>query len=162
MYELKVDGHLYFLTSYLAEASLLEYGLLAFLPSRVAATAFALAHALLGRPLAAEALQGLTGYAPQELVEPMRLLHHVHAALAQAGGLYAVTVKYQNPDMACAATVPPILSPADARLAASAAAAAAAAAAVQQRVGAVNLGGGCGVGSAAVSVPAAAVTAAVV
>lgn len=118
-----VDEMLYFLTSYLAEVSLLEYSLLSFLPSRVAATAFALAHTLLGRPVGADALKALTGYRPEDLAEPMWWLHHVHTVLAQAGSLYAITVKYQSPDMGCAAAVRPILSSADVRLAAAGAAA---------------------------------------
>lgn len=112
-----LDDKLYFLTSYLAEASLLEYGLLAFLPSRVAAASFALAHVLLARPLSEEALTRLTGYCPADLSAPVGWLRQVHSVLAQAGGRYAVTVKYQSAATARAALVAPIVSLNDPRLA---------------------------------------------
>ncbi|KAI8470857.1 MAG: cyclin-like protein [Monoraphidium minutum] len=116
----KVDEALYFLTSYLVECSLLEYGLLSAPPSRVAGAALVLAHALLGRPLGAARLEALTGCAAAELTAPLRWLRQVHAVLSQAGGLYAVTVKYQSPEMARVAAVPAILGLADGRLAAAA------------------------------------------
>jgi hypothetical protein len=121
----RIDEGLYFLTAYLAEASLLEYSLLSFLPSRVAAAALSLAHTLLGRPLAPGALRALTGYGPADVAAPARWLLHVHAALAEAGGLYAVSIKYSSPDMAHAAGVAPIVSLTDPRLAACCVAAAA-------------------------------------
>jgi hypothetical protein len=113
-----VDGALYFLAAYLAEASLLEYSMLSYLPSRVAAAALSLAHVLLGRALPDAALRGLTGYGAADVAAPAHWLLRVHAALSETGGLYAVAIKYKSPEMACAAEVPPIASRRDPRLAA--------------------------------------------
>ncbi|KAI8476020.1 MAG: hypothetical protein J3K34DRAFT_477235 [Monoraphidium minutum] len=121
----KVAEDLYFTTAYIAECALLEYGLLAFRPSEVAAAALALAHALLGRSPAG-GLARWAGYGAEAVAEPLRWLRHVHAMVSQAGGRavpYSATVKYLNPAAAFASAVLPLVSSADTRLAAHPAAA---------------------------------------
>lgn len=109
---------LYHLASYLGEASLLEAGLLDLAPSSVAAAALVHACALLGRPMAAPAVEAVTGYSLELLMRPMSWLISMHVVLSRAGPRYSVFGKYQHARKAWAAAVAPMASPLDARFAA--------------------------------------------
>lgn len=110
---------LYLLTAYLAEASLLEYNLLPFKPSELAAAAFAAAQLLLGLKSSEAALQCLTGHSLASLKLPMQWLLALQSALAAAraaGRPYAVSEIYASPAALYAADVAPLQSLNDPRL----------------------------------------------
>jgi cyclin A len=112
-------SQMYWLTSYLAEATLLEYHLLSCKPSELAAAAFAVAQLLLGLKIDDAALECITGHSLASLKNPMQWLVALHAALAAAqtaGRPYAVSEIYSSPAALCVAHVAPLVSRDDPRL----------------------------------------------
>jgi cyclin A len=112
-------SQMYWLTSYLAEATLLEYHLLSCKPSELAAAAFAVAQLLLGLKIDDAALECITGHSLASLKNPMQWLVALHAALAaaqSAGRPYAVSEIYSSPAALCVAHVAPLVSRDDPRL----------------------------------------------
>jgi cyclin A len=112
-------SQLYWLTAYLAEATLLEYNLLPCKPSELAAAAFAVAQLLLGLKSSEASLQCLTGHSLASLKASMQWLLALHSALAAAraaGRPYAVSQIYSSPAALCVADVAPLLSVDDSRL----------------------------------------------
>lgn len=108
---------LYCMTSYLTEVSLLEYRLLPYKPSQVAAAAFVYAHVLLGLQVST-ALQ-LTGATLPELTGLLEVFCALHSTLSAAlhlGRPYNVTAKYRNPAVCGVANIPPMTIPADQRV----------------------------------------------
>eukprot|EP00775_Hariotina_reticulata_P013597 gene13597-13722_t len=100
---------LYSLTSYLTEVCLLEYKLLPWLPSQLAAASFAYAHTLLGLTIDPDQLQQLTQHSLVELQRPMEYCCALHTILCKAlqqHTPYAVTVKYCQPALQRVATLP--------------------------------------------------------
>jgi cyclin A len=112
-------NQLYWLTAYIAEASLLEYNLLPCKPSELAAAAFAAAQLLLGFKGNEAMLQCITGHSLASLKAPMQWLLALHAALSAAraaGRPYAVSEVYGSSAALCVADVAPLVSMEDPRL----------------------------------------------
>lgn len=108
---------LYCMTSYLSEVSLLEYRLLPYKPSQVAAAAFVYAHVLLGLQVGS-ALQ-LTGCTLAELAQLLEIFCALHGTLSAALHLsrpYNVTAKYRNPAVCGVANISPMAIPAEPRM----------------------------------------------
>jgi hypothetical protein len=106
-------SELYWLTSYLAEATLLEYNLLSCKPSELAAAAFAVAQLLLGLKINDAALECLTRHSLASLKGAMQWLVALHAALAaaqSAGRPYAVSEICGCPAALCVANVAPLVA----------------------------------------------------
>ncbi|MED6162897.1 cyclin [Stylosanthes scabra] len=96
-----------FLTSYLAELSLLDYNCVKFLPSLVAASVVFLARFMLSpktHPWNA-ALHQLTRYKPAELRECAQNIHDLYLS-RRGGSLQAVREKYKQHKFKCVATTP--------------------------------------------------------
>ncbi|XP_057721872.1 putative cyclin-A3-1 [Arachis stenosperma] len=96
-----------FLTSYLAELSLLDYNCVKFLPSLVAASVVFLARFMLSpkkHPWNA-ALYQLTRYKPAELKECAQNIHDLYLS-RRGGSLQAVREKYKQHKFKCVATTP--------------------------------------------------------
>ncbi|PWA56303.1 Cyclin A/B/D/E [Artemisia annua] len=86
-----------FLSYYLAELSLLEYGCIKFLPSMVAASVTFLSRFML-KPKSNpwnSALEQLSGYKPSELKECVQILHDLQSS-RRAGNLVAIREKYNQ------------------------------------------------------------------
>lgn len=104
---------LYCMTSYLTEIALLEYQLLPWTSSQVAAAAYAYSHVLLGLRLDTDYMQQLTNHGAEEVQETMEFLDAIHTTLyvaLQLGKPYAVTVKYLHASVGCVAAVAPVSS----------------------------------------------------
>jgi len=100
---------LYSLTSYLTEVCLLEYKLLPWLPSQLAAAAFAYAHIVLGLDMDPNHLQQVTQHSLVELQRPMEYCCALHTILCRAlqqNTPYAVTIKYCHPALHNVASLP--------------------------------------------------------
>ncbi|WIA12905.1 hypothetical protein OEZ85_006523 [Tetradesmus obliquus] len=107
--------------AYLCEMSLLEARLVPFMPSQVAAAAFAGASLLTGSPLAHGQLLAATGYSLAQLKQPLQLLLSVHHVLYQGRALppdsvYATARRYMAADKAWIGLLPSIASTDDPRL----------------------------------------------
>lgn len=109
-----VSVQLPLLAAYLAELSLLEYQMLAFRPSLIAAAAFSLAHALLGTPQPRAAdFARLTGYAPAAVAGVRVALQQVRHGGGAVQPLVGAWVQSMDPHAAggvpmhCAATPTP-------------------------------------------------------
>lgn len=93
------DDNLHFLSNYLTEISLIDNGMLSFLPSEIAAAAVYLSNLLLRRPPWTGTLQHYSYYAPQHLarcVEALGNLHLVVSHRANQGELTAMYDKYAH------------------------------------------------------------------
>nr|GEU71211.1 G2/mitotic-specific cyclin C13-1-like [Tanacetum cinerariifolium] len=91
-----------FLSFYLAELSLLEYGCIKFLPSMIAASVTFLARFMLkpkSHPWNA-ALEQLSGYKPSNLKECVEILHDLQSS-RRAGNLVAIREKYKQHKFKC-------------------------------------------------------------
>jgi hypothetical protein len=100
---------LYSLTSYIVEVCLLEYKLLPWLPSQLAAASFAYAHIVLGLDIDPDQLQQVTQHSLEELQRPMEYCCALHTILCKAlqqNTPYAVTVKYCHPTLHHVAALP--------------------------------------------------------
>ena len=91
----EADRSTEYLGMYLAELSLLEYGLLQFLPSQIAASAVMLALYNNQKSHWSTALEHYTGYTPRALRECAALLHRVHVN-ARSSTLPAIVEKYSK------------------------------------------------------------------
>lgn len=107
--------------AYLCEMSLLESRLVPFLPSQIAAAAFAGASLLTATPLAHRQLMASTGYSLAQLKQPLQLLLSVHHVLYQGRALpqdsmYATARRYMAADKVWVGLLPSIASTDDQRL----------------------------------------------
>jgi hypothetical protein len=115
------NSHMTVCAAYLCEMSLLEARLVPFLPSQVAAAAFAGASLLTGTPLAHGQLMASTGYSLAQLKQPLQLLLSVHHVLYQGRALppdsmYATARRYMAAEKAWVGLLPSIASTDDPRL----------------------------------------------
>ena len=94
--EIPLDVTFEFLCSYLAELALMEYGLLGYLPSQVAASCCLLALYLLGKPRWSSTLQHYSDYAPADLQHCTQALHQLFLQ-APRSALPASREKYASP-----------------------------------------------------------------
>ncbi|XP_039023950.1 putative cyclin-A3-1 [Hibiscus syriacus] len=96
-----------FLGCYLAELSLLEYGCVKFLPSRVAASVLFLASFIIQpkRHPWSSAMQEYSGYKASDLKECVLIMHDWHLS-RRGGALQAVREKYKQHKFKCVATMP--------------------------------------------------------
>eukprot|EP00882_Tetradesmus_deserticola_P023390 GHRQ01025453.1.p1 GENE.GHRQ01025453.1~~GHRQ01025453.1.p1 ORF type:complete len:282 (+),score=85.12 GHRQ01025453.1:110-847(+) len=120
-HEMLDNTHMTVCASYLCEMSLLEARLVPFLPSQVAAAAFAGASLLTGTPLAHKQLMASTGYSLAQLKQPLQLLLSVHNVLYQGrelpkDSMYATARRYMAADKAWVGLMPSIASTDDQRL----------------------------------------------
>ncbi|GJX20821.1 G2/mitotic-specific cyclin C13-1-like protein [Tanacetum coccineum] len=91
-----------FLSYYLAELSLLEYGCIKFLPSMVAASVTFLAKFML-KPKShpwKSALEQLSGHKPSDLKECVQILHDLQSS-KRAGNLITIREKYKQHKFKC-------------------------------------------------------------
>lgn len=101
LHKCQADRPLYFLSSYIAELSLLEYKLLDAAPSKVAAAAFVWAHMCLQRPLAQHTVKVLSGYSYADLKRTLNQQASLHLAASAIGSSavhLAVKDKYGSSD----------------------------------------------------------------
>uniref|UniRef100_A0A061S9R1 Cyclin A n=1 Tax=Tetraselmis sp. GSL018 TaxID=582737 RepID=A0A061S9R1_9CHLO len=95
-----------FLAQYIAELSLLDYGMVSFLPSQVAAAAVMVSRLTLGMPIWDVTLQYYTGYSPRELQTCVQALHKCFTNSRKAK-LPAVPNKYALHNFKCVSTISP-------------------------------------------------------
>ena len=88
------DEHLHFLSNYLTELSLLDYHMLCFLPSVVAAAGIYLANLMLRRAPWGANLQHYSTYAPSDIGPCVVALASVHQAVSGSPQLAAIRDKY--------------------------------------------------------------------
>eukprot|EP00877_Chromochloris_zofingiensis_P010442 jgi/Chrzof1/5651/Cz16g10080.t1 len=114
----QIDSHIYFLSAYLAELTLLEYQLLPTLPSKLAAAAYTFSHVLLGKPLDQGILFDITGYVLDDIEEAIQWICCLHAAMGDAAKVqpYSISLKYMSPSLGSVAVVPGIRTNDDDRL----------------------------------------------
>ncbi|KAL4335641.1 hypothetical protein GQ457_07G025030 [Hibiscus cannabinus] len=96
-----------FLGCYLAELSLLDYGCVKFLPSRIAASVIFLASFII-QPMRypwSSAMQEYTGYKASDLKECVLIIHDLYLS-RRGGALLAVREKYKQHKFKCVATMP--------------------------------------------------------
>ena len=93
--EIDVTVTFEFLCSYLAELSLMEYSLLSYLPSHVAASCVLLALFYLGKPTWSNTLWQYSGYSPAELRHCTQALHGLFLG-ARTSALPASRDKYSG------------------------------------------------------------------
>jgi len=89
----EADRQTEYLGMYLAELSLLDYGLLQFLPSQIAASCVMLALNNNNKSHWSTTLEHYTGYTPRALRECATVLHRLHAG-ARTSTLPAISEKY--------------------------------------------------------------------
>ena len=94
--ELDVNVTFEFLCSYLAELTLMEYSLLSYLPSHVAASCVLVALHYLGKAHWSDTLLHYTGYAPSDLRHCVQTVHGLFLG-ARTSALPASRDKYANP-----------------------------------------------------------------
>jgi cyclin A len=102
----ETDAKTEFLANYLSELSLLEYGMLRFKPSIVAAASVSLALATLGKPSWSPTLAHYTALNLNELAECVHALRACHAQ-AQRSSLSAVREKYAAVKFKCVSLIKP-------------------------------------------------------
>lgn len=109
--EINVNVTFEFLASYLAELTLVDYGLLTYLPSHIAASCTLLALYYLGKPHWSATLTHYTGYTPVELRHCCCAVHSLVLAAGANPQLPAVREKYASPRFASVSqiTVPEML-----------------------------------------------------
>jgi hypothetical protein len=89
--------HMLYLVAYLLDISLLEYSLLPWQPSQVAAAALGCAQALLGVPVNVELFREITGHDVTELTQTMQILLALFDTMKTSINLrcpYAVSIVY--------------------------------------------------------------------
>lgn len=99
LHKYQADRPVYFLSSYIAELSLLEYKLLDASPSKIAAAAFVWAHMCLQRPLAQHTVKVLSGYSYADLKRTLyqqASLHLAASAIGSSAVHLAVKDKYAS------------------------------------------------------------------
>jgi len=99
------------MASFLAELSLLDYGMVVFHPSRVAASAVMLALYVLELPVWTPTLEHYTGFKPTELKDCVLALHRVYRT-NRGSALPAIREKYNKLRFKCVSSIsPPALGP---------------------------------------------------
>ncbi|KAI8103512.1 hypothetical protein M9435_004849 [Picochlorum sp. BPE23] len=93
--EISLDVVFEFLVSYLAELSLMDYNLLKFLPSHIAASCILLGLFLLGKPRWSGTLSHYTSYMPKELKQCVQMIHNLFVS-AKTSALPASREKYAS------------------------------------------------------------------
>jgi len=93
--EIDVNVTFEFLCSYLAELSLIEYSLLTYLPSHVAASCILVALSYLGKPRWCQTLLWYSGYTPAELKHCAQAIHGLFLG-ARTSALPASRDKYSH------------------------------------------------------------------
>lgn len=94
--EIQLDASFEFLASYLAEMTLMEYGMLGYLPSQIAASAVLLALFMLGKPTWSNTLAYYSGYTPRDLRQCTEALHALFLQ-SSSSNLPASRDKYSSP-----------------------------------------------------------------
>ena len=91
------DEHLHFLSNYLTELALLDYNMLNFLPSVVAASGVFLANTMLKRQAWNGNLRHFSTYVPKDLASCVAALANVHSSVnASPSQLGAIREKYTH------------------------------------------------------------------
>ena len=88
-----------FLCSYLAELTLMEYGMLNYLPSTIAAACVQVALFMLGKPTWSPTLSHYSGYLPRDLRHCSQAVHALFGG-AKSSNLPASRDKYASPKYA--------------------------------------------------------------
>ena len=91
-----------FLCSYLAELTLMEYGMLSYLPSITAAACVQVALLMLGKPTWSPTLTHYSGYMPRDLRHCAQAVHALFLG-AKGSNLPASRDKYASPKFAAVA-----------------------------------------------------------
>lgn len=94
--EIPLDVVFEFLCSYLAELTLMDYSMLSYLPSEIAASCVMLALYLLGKPRWSTTLSYYSKYAPRDLKSCVQAIHHLFVG-AKTSALPASREKYASP-----------------------------------------------------------------
>ena len=102
------DEHLHFLSNYLTELSLLDYNMLGFLPSVVAAAGIFLANLMLKRTPWDANLRYYSTYVPGDISACVTALASVHQAVAGSSQLAAIRDKYGHARFHEVSRLPPI------------------------------------------------------
>lgn len=102
------DELLHFLSNYLTELSLLDYSMLVFLPSVVAASGVYLANLMLERHPWDANLQHYSDYAPSDIKLCVTALAAVHQAVSNSQQLPAIREKYGHPRFQQVSKIPPV------------------------------------------------------
>ena len=102
--EISLDVTFEFLCSYLGELALLDYGLLSYLPSKIAAGCVMLALYLLGKPRWTATLEHYTMYTPRDLKAVVHALHQLFLG-ARTSSLPASREKYNSPRLGAVSTL---------------------------------------------------------
>jgi cyclin A len=90
------DEHLHFLSNYLTELSLLDYNMLGFLPSVIAAAGIFLANLILKRTPWDANLRHFSAYVPADISSCVVALASVHQAVSSSTQLAAIRDKYAH------------------------------------------------------------------
>ncbi|XP_075264157.1 uncharacterized protein LOC142356062 [Convolutriloba macropyga] len=98
------NSKLEFLACYICELSLLDYGLLQFLPSQIAASSVILAQITLNQPVWSCTLSYYTGYNKKELRNCVRALHRLFSN-AKRSPLSITTEKYAEHKHKCVSSI---------------------------------------------------------
>lgn len=102
--EISLDVTFEFLCSYLGELALLDYGLLGYLPSKIAAGCVMFALYLLGKPRWSVTLEHYSNYSPQDLRSVVHALHQLFIG-ARTSTLPASREKYSSPRLGSVSTL---------------------------------------------------------
>ncbi len=105
----KPDEYLHFLSNYLTELSLLDYNLLSFLPSVIAAAGVYLANLMLQRPPWDANLRYYSTYQPSDISHCVAALAAVHSAVSSSQSLGAVREKYGHSRFHEVSKIPPMV-----------------------------------------------------
>mmetsp|Transcript_7468 Transcript_7468/g.21093 ORF Transcript_7468/g.21093 Transcript_7468/m.21093 type:complete len:380 (+) Transcript_7468:501-1640(+) len=100
----KGGSKLEFLANYICELALLDYGMLQFLPSMIAASSVILAQITLNLPVWSSTLSYYSGYSKQELRDCARALHKLFSN-AKKSGITAVSDKYAMHRYKCVSNI---------------------------------------------------------
>ncbi|KAG1658709.1 hypothetical protein FOA52_005287 [Chlamydomonas sp. UWO 241] len=103
------DEYLHFLSNYLTELSLLDYNMLSFTPSVIAAAGVYLANLMLGRAPWDAQLRHYSAYVPSDIKNGVIALAAVHQAIASSSSLTAVREKYANARFLSVSQMPSIV-----------------------------------------------------
>mmetsp|Transcript_42834 Transcript_42834/g.128583 ORF Transcript_42834/g.128583 Transcript_42834/m.128583 type:complete len:352 (-) Transcript_42834:465-1520(-) len=102
------DELLHFLSNYLVELSLLDYGMLKFLPSVIAASGVYLANVMLKRTAWSANLRHYSTYMPPEIATCVMALAAVHQAVSNSPNLAALREKYSHTRFQKISAMPPM------------------------------------------------------
>eukprot|EP00955_Chlamydomonas_euryale_P093948 364818-Chlamydomonas_euryale.AAC.7 len=102
------DEYLHFLSNYLTELSLLDYNMLKFVPSVIAAAGVFLANLMLGRPSWDANLRHFSAYVPTDIKKCVMALAAVHQAIGSSQSLVAIREKYSHERFLQVGLIPPL------------------------------------------------------